>query len=552
MFEPLLKAARDLKSGDAGSPPDVPAVLFQVLPDEASLDDIRNFVTESHSASDTTAILWAVYAALASERVKSQNSTDYTSLSHNGLLGLHIIKLLVTLIPQDDQVLPTKTLLSIIAFTNLNDPWSTSPCAQLSQTLLSDYFQNRSPPQVVKPALSFPRSVRSEPARQAPETEQTRFITEDILMDFLRPLFAKSRPNAVTISGRPAAFPEPPPRYAQGESYGGGANDVTVMKPWKYTRRYAVTVFEWAVKNADTNLLLQHWPLFTPILLTLLDEHDPVSLKLSSLSIFKTFWSRCPERLLSRTGLADVFEQAIFPTVLSLPKLTPEEESLTLLSAAYPALFDMAGITAPGSLDGKDEDVESECAEGKAIGENPKPQSGGFSGAQRKLLDKIVREGIMVGYHHAKEHIRLVDFFCRTFCRLVYGMGIVSVKYLKDIIPMVSEILADPFGTKYPPALLSATQLLQAILQTCWPRVPHYCNEIIKMTMLCWLNIEDEDDFPTNGKPTKAEIKLQLTRTIEILSAIMTAAKLDISEQVDLLVAKNQQLRPLFTTDEVK
>lgn len=137
----------------------------------------------------------------------------------------------------------------------------------------------------------------------------------------------------------------------------------------------------------------------------------------------------CPEGLLSRTGLADVFEQAVFPTVLSLPSLTPEAESAALLGAAYPALFDMAGIEGPNLAaagHGNDDVTDDSVAP-----DTQNSQNRGFSEAQRKLLDKIFREGIMTGYHHAKGHIRLVDFFCNTLRCLVDCIGILSVKYLK-------------------------------------------------------------------------------------------------------------------------
>ncbi|RWA13045.1 hypothetical protein EKO27_g2072 [Xylaria grammica] len=615
MFERLLEAARELE--DASVLPDAPELLLPAVPDEFTLDDVRSLATEVQDKSvssassinpsdltvrvkiayaefcfqDTTAVLAAVYVVLKSDKVGiqlnddgahnivledialrvgqmmvpvcsgatfDQDSTDYASLSHNGLLGLQILILLLPLTSRGGLVLPTGTLLSVIAFSNRDDPWASSSCSELARSLLSDYFQTISPPQATKPkpvALPPPRSTRdagagSRPSEKTPKTEQARFITEDVLTGFLRPLFAKSRPSTVTASGRPAAFPEPPSRYSQGDGF-GGADDVTVTKPWKYTQRYAVTVFEWAVEIADTDLIQGHWPLYTPILLTLLDEPQPTSLKLRALSIFRKFWRLCPEGLLSRTGLVNVFEEAVFPTVLSLPSLTPEDESCDLLAAAYPALFDMAGLKDPDSGVAKNRDVRAENTNDQEASDKRNLHSTRFSEAQRKLFDKLVREGIMVGYHHAKQHIRLVEFFCQTLRRLVIGMGILSVKYLKDIVPMISEILVDPFGTKYPPVLLSATHLLQAVLQTCWPRMPHYCNEIIKIAMLCWLNIEDEESFPPN-KPTKAELKLQLTKAIEMLSAIMAAAKQDMSDRVCPLIAKDPQLRGLFTGYEAK
>lgn len=175
--------------------------------------------------------------------------------------------------------------------------------------------------------------------------------------------------------------------------------------------------------------------------MTLLDEPQPASLKLRSLSIFRDFWRLCPEGLLSRTGLADVFEQAVFPAVLSLPSLTPEAESLALLGAAYPALFDMVGFEGSDStlFGSVNEDVGSEDTNEQAVSDKHELHTKGFTEAQRKLLDKIVREGVMVGYHHAKEHIQLVDFFCQTLRRLVDGMGILSVKYLKVCLPFLSH-----------------------------------------------------------------------------------------------------------------
>lgn len=195
-----------------------------------------------------------------------------------------------------------------------------------------------------------------------------------------------------------------------------------------------MTLFEWSVSQSDAALLQEHWPLYTPVLLTLLDEPQPTSLKLRALSIFRRFWRVCPDGLLSRTGLAEVFEQAVFPTVLNLPSLTPEAESCDLLAAAYPALLDMAGLENP--------DNRTDAAEGGGadVGFS---ESTGFSEAQRKLLDKIVREGIMVGYHHAKQHVRLVNLLCQTLCRLVSGMGILSVKYLK-----VSYVITLAFKNK--------------------------------------------------------------------------------------------------------
>lgn len=110
---------------------------------------------------------------------------------------------------------------------------------------------------------------------------------------------------------------------------------------------------------------------------------------------------------------------------------------------------------------------------------------------------------------------------------------------------MVSAIATDPFGTKYTPALLAAIELLQAIMRCCWPRIGAYRTEIINILTMCYLNIEDEDDYPA-GAPSKEEICLQLTRTGEILSAIMASEDGSLAQTVMPLVEKEPLLGRLF------
>lgn len=113
---------------------------------------------------------------------------------------------------------------------------------------------------------------------------------------------------------------------------------------------------------------------------------------------------------------------------------------------------------------------------------------------------------------------------------------------------MVAEIMTDPFGTKHPPTLIAATRLLQAILRTCWPRIPRYCNEIIRILMLCWLNVEDEDSF-SDKDPIVTDLKSALTETASMLSAVMKAAKVDFGERINPLIEKEPRLRELFNND---
>ncbi|KAI0854093.1 hypothetical protein F5Y00DRAFT_876 [Daldinia vernicosa] len=544
MFEELLETCKKLK-GSQTSLREIREDILQLVPNGCTAQDLKNFLSASKDELDHVAVLLAAYAATLKiskdaegrqDRIDQDNNlddtlrdvadvisslilpirscdsldedeTDYSALQRKGELGLLALDALTKTPSKPAPLqLPHPVLLRVTAFTNAADPWTTAESRSLSHSLLEAQLQ------------------------QLGDSQTRAFIAEDILTSFLRPLFSKSRPAAITASGRKAEFVEP-------SRYDGASRESPETKPWKYAHRYAVTVFAWAVERADSTLLQAHWPLFTPVLLTLIDEPGPSAFKVRALGILRAFWARCPAGLMRDTGLGEVFEQAVFPAVLYLPSLTPEDESLDILGAAYPVLIEMAGLAVDrplvtaGAITAQEQQTQKSTHQ--------------ITEAQRRLLDKIIREGIMIGYHHAKEHVRLVGLFCETLVCIINGMGILAVKHLKDFIPMLSEVMIDPFGTKHPPTLSSATNLLQAILRNCWPRIQHYCNEVIKMIMLCWLNIEDEESLPPNS-PIANDLKSRLTQTANMLSAIMKAAQIDFRQRVDPLIEKEPQLKELF------
>lgn len=53
------------------------------------------------------------------------------------------------------------------------------------------------------------------------------------------------------------------------------------------------------------------------------------------------------------------------------------------------------------------------------------------NGPKNSLLDKILREGVFMGYFHAKDHIRIVEVLCQQTAIILNQMGIHAVKHLK-------------------------------------------------------------------------------------------------------------------------
>lgn len=160
-------------------------------------------------------------------------------------------------------------------------------------------------------------------------------------------------------------------------------------------------------------LIAKHWPLFIPVLLTLADD-TTTPIRRRGLQILADFLAKFPDKILHHSGLSQVFEDTIFPTLAYLPSLTPADESVQLLVPAYHALLVLANKQ-PASIDNKD---------------------GGVANAPRnKLLDKTLREGVFMGYFHAKDHIAIVEVLCQQTARILHQMGIHAVKHLKVCKP---------------------------------------------------------------------------------------------------------------------
>lgn len=128
---------------------------------------------------------------------------------------------------------------------------------------------------------------------------------------------------------------------------------------------------------------------------------------------------------------------------------------------------------------------------------------------------------------------------------------------------MLSTTITDPFAPSHPPTLLVAIAALQATIANCWPRLSSgiWQDEIIKMLVLGWLHLVDDDDDSTlaakkgdDGRldsererdRDRVQICAQLVRTAEMLAAVAEAGKTPLAEKVAPLLDKEPELAGLF------
>lgn len=146
-----------------------------------------------------------------------------------------------------------------------------------------------------------------------------------------------------------------------------------------------------------------NWPLIAPPLLALLDDSS-LEYKIKGCNSLLILLEKCPSALLERTGLGEVFEDAVMPCLSCLPTLIEEPESLRVLGAAYPVLVQLALVRFPDDKK---------------------------HAARIKALDRMLRNGIVKGYAHAGEHVKIAELFVHQLTRLVNEMGLDFVKHLK-------------------------------------------------------------------------------------------------------------------------
>lgn len=215
-----------------------------------------------------------------------------------------------------------------------------------------------------------------------------------ILQHHVKRLFARSKTPLLTAQGRKAINPLP----AAFETIDVDAGN----KPWKYRSPHIVTVFRWVLEQIDAPLVESNWPLIIPPILTLLDDAS-VESKIRGCESLLSLLKKTHASLLERTGLGEVFHNALLPLLLYLPTLTPEEESLPLLEVVYTSLIELARARHPAD---------------------------GQRHLRLKMLDQVFRYGILQGYSHAGEHVKIAELLIQKTTSMVHEMGIHFVKHL--------------------------------------------------------------------------------------------------------------------------
>lgn len=143
--------------------------------------------------------------------------------------------------------------------------------------------------------------------------------------------------------------------------------------------------------------------MFLPVLLTLIEDQE-VSGREAGLRILSTFLQKCPSEILLSTGLGTLFEDAVFPLLLFLPDSVESQHSESAPCLAYDVLLQLARVDrGPRLL------------------------------RRRRLLDRLIRDGILAGHLNTSAHAVVIEALMRYAAAAVDCLGIFAAKHLQVI-----------------------------------------------------------------------------------------------------------------------
>ncbi|KAF2031556.1 poly A polymerase C-terminal region-like protein [Setomelanomma holmii] len=310
-----------------------------------------------------------------------------------------------------------------------------------------------------------------------------------------------------------------PPFFPQTKSSTNALEASRQPCPWKDPGAiYILDLLRWSIGALGWKEIEAKWHLLVPPVLRMLDDIETewkargcnlLNQLLRSLQhsaavdgkMSKAVNKQSPSEFLHRTGYHNVFSETLFPLFTYIPSLTPEPEAVVLSRELFPTLMRLDLLL---------------------------PEETSNGNARSRVLDKIMREGILSPLAHfptPSTYPELATVIITNAQVLVEHMVIESVKFLPDLLPILSTILQEPFVISHKALTTSTLNALQAVLLNAWPRVPAHRGTIMMGVCVCWQRCVDGPIASEQGQT--AEVKEQLQEIVAMLDAVMEGAEED-------------------------
>ena len=356
--------------------------------------------------------------------------------------------------------------------------------------------------------------------------ELHRRLVNHIITLIIRPLFAQTKfqhsGNITAVGNRKQAAYETQSNSVETEA------EEAAARPWKNPNEaYALDLLEWAVGSLDTQLVQRYWGLLVPTILALIDDVD-VHFKARGCKFLHSLLQKTEPSLLKRTGLGEVFEQALTPCLSYLPTLTSEADSEHLLLEAYPSLFKLMEVRYSSTDSKAFITGERDPARSKEYVEN---------------MSAILHSHVLPSLSHISgsyggtsvfdtAYPRVTSALLRELDSIINLLAGDAIGQLVYLVPLVSSILENPFAATLAPGIVvAATSVFTSLIVNAWPRVWRWRMEIMRGLGSAYIGLvkAGQDPGATPDKDSKEQqdhAKAGLIACAKALySAVATMAK---------------------------
>lgn len=372
----------------------------------------------------------------------------------------------------------------------------------------------------------------------------------DLLTQIIKPLFTSAKHPALTSTGRKNLIP-PGPSLGNRFNYPLTDDD---LKPWKTP--FTVPLLHYILQcyseciplDTRKQILEAHFHLLIPPILNMIDDGDS-SYKAAGCRLLGSLCSALQSsksEMLRKTGLGDVFFDALKANFMLLPTLTPEDESLEVLTALYPAF--LAVLDATYATQTRTAGAAVNAAAARSVDDVKE-----FTRRQERLK-LLLRHGVLASLSHLSSaqsfsssvSIPLTTHLVSQIKPIVSRMGIDSVRYLREFLPMLRGGLMDPFALAAPDLVMEILSVFVVVLDVCGPRVRElWWPDILRGLVGCWVNCLDEIDVTTSeSKARVQEIQTRLKEVTRRLGQVVETD--DWAAGKKKLLAEEEDLAALF------
>jgi len=245
--------------------------------------------------------------------------------------------------------------------------------------------------------------------------------------------------------------------------------------PWRDAgNEHALDLLEWSIGVLSQKDIETQWRFLMPPILQTIDSLEVewkakgchlLALLLQQMQHttgqdagLKPVMPSNPTEFLQRTGYHSLLADVLLPLLTHLPSLTPEDDSVILLSPVYSALISLAHF------------LPSE------------PRKTAF-------LSTLVRQAIVDPLTHLPHpciYPSLSTLIISYLPPLLTALQLDAVKHLSVLLPLLSSILQDPFTLSHTQMVVATLVALRSVLANAWPRVAAHRRTILLGLCVLW------------------------------------------------------------------